>query len=243
MLFSEHILMHNTDKQKLPILDQHTPADLQTATMGMGCFWGSEAVLGAMEGVVRTRVGYTGGSTENPTYRTLADHIETVQVNFDAAILPFSKLLKVFFTNHTPTTAPRKRQYTSALFYHSSEQQQLIHFAINEAEVALGQKVKTEVMPFQAFYLAEERHQKWKLRRAPEILNEFEAIYPAFQDLNNSTAVARVNGYLGGFGEKEQFLEDLAALGLSYAAQNMLLNQFQLKDSGTMGDISFKKTD
>jgi len=194
----------------------------------MGCFWGAESVFGALEGVIRTRVGYAGGSTESPTYRHLANHIETVQVDFEADLLPLPQLLTTFFKHHTPTNRLRKRQYTSALFYHSPEQQQLIQKVLQETEARLGQKVTIELLPFQTFTLAEERHQKWKLRRVPELLREFEVLYPKFQEWNDSTAVARVNGYLGGFGKKEQFLEELAALGLSYESQNLLLNQFQL---------------
>ncbi|MBC3542188.1 peptide-methionine (S)-S-oxide reductase MsrA [Rufibacter sediminis] len=229
--------MHPLEENRLPALDQITYPATQTATLAMGCFWGPEALFGAMPGVIRTRVGFAGGSTENPTYRTIADHLETVQLDFDPDQVTYAQLLEQFFAHHTPTKEPRKRQYTSAIFYHSPEQEQLARKAIKTAEERLQQKIMTEVLAYEQFYLAEERHQKWKLRRVPAVLNELQKIYPQEEAFNNSTAVARVNGYVGGHGEKERFMEEMGSLGLSYPIQQTLLAHFLAQE---LGDFPFK---
>ncbi|ALJ01046.1 peptide-methionine (S)-S-oxide reductase MsrA [Rufibacter tibetensis] len=229
--------MNPFEEDKIPAIDKLTYSSPKTATLAMGCFWSPESLFGSIGGVIRTRVGFAGGTTENPTYRTLADHIETVQLDFDPEQILYAQLLENFFAHHTPTKEPRKRQYTSAIFYHSPEQKQAAHEAMKAAEVRLEQKVMTEVLPYQVFYLAEERHQKWKLRRVPAVLNELQKIYPKEEAFNNSTAVARVNGYLGGNGEKERFMEEMGSLGLSYPVQQTLLAHFLAKD---LGDLPFK---
>ncbi|WP_205504601.1 peptide-methionine (S)-S-oxide reductase MsrA [Rufibacter psychrotolerans] len=218
--------MNPFEESNFPAIDQLTYPALETATLAMGCFWGPEGLFGATGGVVRTRVGYAGGSTQHPTYRTLADHIETVQLEFDPSQLTYAQLLEQFFRHHTPTNVPRKRQYTSAIFYHSAQQEQVAREAIQTARERLQQPIQTELLPYQAFYLAEERHQKWKLRRVPAILAELQKIYPDPEAFIHSTAVARVNGYVGGYGEKERFMEEMGSLGLSYPLQNTLLAHF-----------------
>ncbi|GGK82724.1 peptide-methionine (S)-S-oxide reductase MsrA [Rufibacter glacialis] len=222
---------------KIPAMDQVLYPNLQTATLAMGCFWGAEAYFGAVGGVVRTRVGFAGGTTENPTYRTLADHIEVVQLEFNPKEVTYGQLLERFFNQHTPTKEPRKRQYTSAIFFHNPEQEEVARQVIKEAEGRLQEKLKTEMHSYKAFYLAEERHQKWKLRRVPEVLQELQKIYPDPEAFNNSPAVARVNGYVAGIGEKERFMEEMGSLGLSYPVQQVLLAHFLAQE---LGGFSFK---
>jgi methionine-S-sulfoxide reductase len=224
--------MNPLQEDKLPAIDKITYPTTQTATLAMGCFWGPEALFGATEGVIRTRVGYAGGTTPAPTYRRLADHIETVQLDFDPEQITYAQLLAQFFSHHTPTKEPRKRQYTSAIFYHSPEQEQVARQAMKVAEARLQQALQTELIPFQSFYLAEDRHQKWKARRVPAVLAELQKIYPNPEEFNHSTAVARVNGYVGGYGEKDRFMEEMGSLGLSYPVQQTLLAHFLAKDLG-----------
>ncbi|MBA9077796.1 peptide-methionine (S)-S-oxide reductase MsrA [Rufibacter quisquiliarum] len=212
--------------QNLPEIDLNPSAATQTFTLAMGCFWGAESLFGALEGVIRTKVGYAGGTTPAPTYRQLADHIESVQVTFDSEVIALGQLLEVFFAHHTPTKPPRKRQYTSALFFHSEQQKEQMEKALAQAETTFALPVLTELLPYQTFYDAEERHQKWKLRRAPEFMLALQKYYPNFGDFNQSTAVTRVNGFLSGSGRQEVLLEELPILGLSYPLQNKLLTLF-----------------
>jgi len=191
----------------------------------MGCFWSPDALFGAMAGVVRTRVGYAGGTTATPTYWALADHMETLQLDFNPGEISYADLLHVFFANHNPTKPPWKRQYTSAVFYHTPAQEALAWEHKRQLEANKAQQVYTAIYPFKEFFLAEVRHQKYKLQRQPDILGELQELYPETEDLLNTTAAARVNGYLYGYGSKEQLLHEVSSLGLSPAAQEVLLRK------------------
>ncbi|GAB3529986.1 peptide-methionine (S)-S-oxide reductase [Pontibacter brevis] len=206
-----------------PPIDLNISEKTETATFSMGCFWSPDALFGAVEGVVRTRVGYAGGTTENPTYWTLGDHIETVQLDYDPTQISYHQLLQLFFSSHKATRAPWKRQYMSAVFLHNAAQEQQAWQAKEQVGLIIGERVYTEIFPYQAFYMAEDRHQKYKLQRQPSLLEELQEIYPAMPDLVNSTAAARINGYLYGYGNKEKLQHDMAQLGLSPAGQKILL--------------------
>ena len=95
---------------------------LELATFGMGCFWGPEARFGSMAGIVRTRVGFAGGTTPSPTYRQMADHTETIQIEFDPQVISYAAVLKEFWQNHYPNRDNYKgRQYISLLHYHTEQ--------------------------------------------------------------------------------------------------------------------------
>src|ERR1043165_7501621 len=103
----------------------------ETATLAGGCFWGMEEIIRGLPGVIATQVGYTGGTTESPTYRQVCTgatgHAEAIEIDFDPARLSFEELLGYFFRMHDPTTINRQHndvgtQYRSAIFYHSEEQ-------------------------------------------------------------------------------------------------------------------------
>jgi methionine-S-sulfoxide reductase len=173
--------------------------------------------------VVRTRVGYTGGRQPSPTYTNLGDHTETVQVDFDPAQTSYERLLEVFLTTENRCAWTGKRQYMTAVFYHDEAQKQLALEALRREEDRLGERVAAEVLPATPFYLAEDYHQKYLLRCDPSLLKEFQAMYPRPEAFRESTAAARVNGYLGGHGSKEMMRKEIDHLGLSAAARQKLL--------------------
>ena len=114
----------------------------------------------------------------------------------------------------------------SAIFYHNEEQQQLAQDSKTRQEAKLGTKIYTEIVPYTEFYLAEDYHQKYQLQNQPEFLREFKLIYPEMKDFINSTAVARVNGYVSGYGSAEVLREEIDQLGLSPELQQKLLQRF-----------------
>jgi len=172
--------------------------------------------------VVRTRVGYAGGTKENPTYRYLGDHSETIQIDYDPSAISYEDLLDVFWSSHRPTQPAWSRQYMSAIFYEDEHQKKLALGSKARAEEALGQTLYTEVLPLERFYLAEDYHQKYQLRHVPELMSELRAIYPETQAFVNSTAAARLNGYVGGNGTLQDLASELDQLGLSHLAQEVL---------------------
>ena len=147
-------------------------ASLSKATFGAGCFWGVEAVLRAVPGVVDAQVGYMGGKTAHPTYQDVCGdetgHAEVCEVTYDPAKVSFAKLLTVFFENHDPTTKDRQGpdigdQYRSAVFTHDETQRATAtaYIAAINASGRLKRPVVTEVTPAQTFWRAEEYHQRY----------------------------------------------------------------------------------
>src|SRR5438874_6491778 len=150
----------------------HDETRLETATLGGGCFWCLEAVYNELRGVERVISGYAGGHVPNPTYEQVCSgrtgHAEVVQVTFDPEIISYREILEVFFTIHDPTTPNRQgadvgTQYRSAIFYHSPEQKAIAEQVIAEINAAhiWDAPIVTEVVPFQAFYQAEDYHQEY----------------------------------------------------------------------------------
>jgi peptide-methionine (S)-S-oxide reductase len=164
--------------------------------------------------VIRTRVGYSGGTKTNPTYHSLGDHSETIEVVFDPARISYKKLLSIFWEGHGPTTPPFSRQYASLIFFHSAEQKRLAQETKDQIEAKKGQKVYTEIVLAGTFYPAEDYHQKYYLKRYESLVKELSALYEGKDDFTLSTVAARINGYLGGNGSLDQLKRQLNDLGL-----------------------------
>ena len=174
---------------------------------------------------MRTRVGYAGGSKDNPTYRNLGDHSETIQVEYDPTQISYQELLDIFWSSHSPTARPWSRQYASIIFYHNEDQKRLAEASMDREAENRGKSIYTEIMPFVHFYLAETYHQKYRLQQVPALLSEYRAIYPQDEEFINSTATARVNGYVGGYGTLAALQAEIEDLGLSQRAQQELLDR------------------
>ena len=148
----------------------------ETATFGAGCFWGIEAAFRQVPGVVDAVVGYSGGHTENPTYKDVCTdetgHAEVVQVTFDPSKLTYEQLLDAFWQMHDPTQVNRQgpdfgSQYRTAIFFHSPEQEA----AAEKAKAALQasgkfrKPIATEITAAGPFYRGEEYHQRYLEKR------------------------------------------------------------------------------
>lgn len=217
-----------------PLIDTLIPKRIATATFALGCFWGPDSRFGSIPGVVRTRVGYAGGTKQNPTYHSLGDHSETVQIDYDPSKLSYRDLLHVFWTGHEPTYPSGSRQYASIIFVHNDEQRQMAEASKAELERERGRKVYTEIMPYSGFTLAEDYHQKFNLRRSAAFYEELIRIYPSLDEFVSSTAVARVNGYLGGGGSYEELRKEVDSLGLSAPRKEELLRIAELRQGSTI---------
>jgi len=199
---------------------------LETATFGMGCFWSPDARFGSLPGVIRTRVGYAGGTTEAPTYRKMGDHTETLQIDFDPDVLSYEAVLKVFWRNHYPNRDEYKgRQYISLLHYHTKGQHAAVQKVKSEMEAELGESIETEIGPYQGFVLAEPRHQKYYLKRYPKAMDQLKDLYPNEALLVNSTFAARLNGFAKGFGSRAALVEEIAGWKMDESGRNKLIER------------------
>lgn len=180
-----------------------------------------------MPGVIRTRVGYAGGISDNPTYHNIGDHTETIQIEYDPDQISYRELLEIFWENHNPATQPRSRQYINILFYHNTDQKEEFEELKLEYESESGREVKTELKEYEEFYLAEDYHQKYYLQSNSRFKNHYRDIYD-LSDFIDSTAVARVNGYLGRYGTAEQLLEEIDRLGLNEQTEIYLKERYNI---------------
>ena len=223
----QSILAQEKQEEMISVDSENNLKDsYQTASFGMGCFWGSEAAFGALPGVIRTRVGYSGGTSINPTYYDIGDHTETVQVDYDPRIISYLSLLEVFWNHHNPTIKSKKRQYISIIFYHGDKQMEIALRSKEEESKEKKQKIWTELAPFKAFYLAEEYHQKYFLQQAGPFYEGLRNAFPDFSYLNRSTIAARANAFLGGFGDCEQLKKEIDSYKVSQRIKNQFLKKF-----------------
>jgi peptide-methionine (S)-S-oxide reductase len=146
------------------------PDGAQRATFAAGCFWGVEAAFREFDGVLDTAVGYTGGTTADPTYEQVCDgetgHAEAVEVIFDPDTVSYRQLLDTFWHIHNPTTLNRQgwdlgSQYRSAIFFHDPEQERGAVETRESEQESLVKPIVTEIVPASTFYRAEEYHQRY----------------------------------------------------------------------------------
>ena len=168
-------------------------------------------------------MGYAGGTTASPSYHALGDHSETVQLDYDPARIPYASLLEIFWKDHEPTVASWSKQYRAAIFYHSELQKRAALDTKEQESVSHKTTIHTDIIPFTDFYIAEDYHQKYALQHNPELMREFRAMYVSFEGIVNSTAAARVNGYLAGYGTLKELREELESYGLSQAGGDQLI--------------------
>ena len=152
---------------------------------------------------------------QDPDYGNLGDHTEAVQIDYDPQQITYAHLLRIFWKSHRPGQRAWKRQYMNAVFHHDQDQRQAGLSSKAAIEEETGRTVHTRVLPLQAFYRAEDYHQKYLLNRNNALAKELLRIYPLQKDFTDSTAVARINGYVGGYGLPEQLERELPDLGLS----------------------------
>jgi len=150
---------------------------MERAIFAAGCFWHIEAAFSKVKGVVGTKVGYAGGTSENPSYEDVCTgttgHAESVEVEFDPSSISYSALLDVFWSIHDPTTPNRQgpdvgSQYRSVIFYASPQQRDEARASVERVEQSgrYGRrKIVTQIVPAGRFFPAEEYHQRYLEKR------------------------------------------------------------------------------
>lgn len=167
-------------------------------------------------------MGYCGGAINEPTYHHLGGHAETLEVDFDPAVIRFSEILRLFFDSHRPTRPSWGTQYRSAIFCADKAQLETANKVAAEMQELYKERIFTEISLKDRFWLAEDYHQKYMLRQATQIGFELARIYPRLEDFVASTVAARANAFLGGNGSAEMLEEELPRYGLSPTAQREL---------------------
>ncbi len=176
--------------------------------------------------MVRTRVGYAGGKMESPDYSHIGDHTETVQVDYDPNRINYDQLLEVFWKSHQPDRQSRSQQYKNVIFFHNNEQHEQAMASKTTLAGKLKKIIQTQIKPLNTFTDAEDYHQKYILKHH-RLKKEIFRMYPNHQDIVGSTTAARLNGYAGGHGDKDQLARELKSLGLSEAGNQILTGLFK----------------
>lgn len=144
----------------------------ETATLAGGCFWCTEAIFKRLKGVQSVLPGYSGGTTPNPTYEQVCSgttgHAEAIQIEFNSTLIPFEKILDIFWHTHNPTTLNQQgndvgTQYRSVIFYHDEKQKEVAEKSKEdvEKEHLYPDPIVTEIVPFEKFYEAENYHKDY----------------------------------------------------------------------------------
>ncbi|CAD6192172.1 unnamed protein product [Caenorhabditis auriculariae] len=187
---------------------------LHRGYFGLQCFWGESAwAKGSivkinfnfqLKGVRITRVGYAGGTTNEPTYKKIGDHTEITEVQYDPKLISYRQLLEFFWSHHNPLER-RTKQYQSAIIYENMDQKAEAMKSLDEAKKKFG-NVETYIVPLDIFYQAEDYHQKYWLRNKKEILDQLSV---TDGDIAQGVLCTKLNAYAAGYTDFEE-LELLA---------------------------------
>ena len=148
---------------------------MENALFGAGCFWGVEEFFRKNKGVIETKVGYSGGITNNPSYEEVClgntNHVEVLLIKFDENIINYSKLLDLFWQCHDPTTLNRQgpdigTQYRSVIFYYSNQQKETAEKSKLNYQSKFNGKIVTEIEKAKEFFEAENYHQCYIQKRS-----------------------------------------------------------------------------
>jgi len=153
----------------------------EKATFGAGCFWNIEEIFAKTKGIIKTKVGYIGGKTKNPTYEKVCSgktgHVEAIEVIFDPSKISYDKLLDIFWKIHNPTTKNRQgldigTQYNSVIFYYDKKQKEVAEKSKKEIQKKSKKEIVTQIKKASYFWKAEEYHQKYIEKQGKKSLLE-----------------------------------------------------------------------
>jgi methionine-S-sulfoxide reductase len=203
--------------------EPHNEKGLPRAYIAMGCFWGSEGLMASAPGVLSTRVGFAGGTLEDPTYSGVGDHVETVEVIYDPLKTDYRTLLRHFWSHHNSRAKPIFRQYASAVFVTDQEQAEAAKDERKKWQEKTGDlRVLTAVRPLKRFYPAEENHQKYYLQQDTILLESLPGDGPTRL---NTLLATKLNALSGRTGTRKDLSHALSELGIEAEASNLLFKR------------------
>lgn len=191
--------------------------DYKTATFGLGWFWEPSARFAVIDGVFRTRVGYAGGSSINPSYTNLGLHTEVVEIDYDPEIISYSDLIDEFFDAHNETLRPYDQRVKSLVFYRDKDEFEIAKSKLEKirVEAETGKSVYTELKEFSVFYIAEEKNQNRSLKTEISLYEEIKSKFGSEKKVLLSVLASKLNGVVYGYGSAEKAEEILSKSALS----------------------------
>lgn len=201
-------------------LELPEPGTCAKAYFAMGCFWSSEGLIASAPGVVSTRVGFSGGTLPNPSYSAIGDHVETVEVLYDPAIISYPELLRHFWHHHNARAKPIFRQYASAIFCLDESELRVAKEERTAWEAKGTHKVLTAILPAGKFYPAAENHQKYYLQQDPKLLQSLPT-----ENRLTTTLAAKLNAVSGRTGDRKDLEQALENLGIDQKARAALFSR------------------
>lgn len=144
-------------------------------------------------------------------------------MDYNPEEVTYEELLQIFFDNHSPEYNISARQYISVIFYQDEKQQEAATKALTQEQEKRGEKLFTQILPYEKIYMAEAYHQKYYMQLVDMLKSDIRSHYPKFKDFIDSTAAARINGYVKGLGTMEQLMKEIDLLGLSEKGKKRLI--------------------
>ncbi len=180
--------------------------------------------MGLIDGVIRTKVGYSGGKGQNPNYNDMMDHTEVVQIDYNEEIITYDELLDIFWKNNTCKMKFKKVQYKSLILYHDEEQKIKALKSKLEKEKNENCYIYTDIEHMNKFYIAENYHQKYYLQSVRDVSDDIKSSCENFSEFVDSKIAARLNGYIKGYGNSNMLRADLETDLLSDKSKKRLIS-------------------
>lgn len=182
-----------------------------------------------MDGVLRTRVGYSGGKSTNPSYKVVDLHTEVVEIDYDPEIISYGELIDIFFSSHNETLRPYDQRVKSLIFYRNDDEYEIAKMKLNtiRSNTPEEESVYTELKAFQVFYLAEPEHQNRSLKLETSLYDELKQIFETEDRVLLSILASKLNGYIYGYGTLEGAEALLTQSGLSEASKARVIDVIQ----------------
>ena len=169
--------------------------------------------------MLKTRVGYAGGKKDKPSYRSIGDHTEAIQIEFDPKKIKFEALLKIFWDLHDECGGSWSTQYKAVLWTHGKAQASAAKKSAEALAKKRGRALTTAIQPAPKFWIAEDYHQKYSLRRYEKLILALLGPKLTQAMIRDSTVTARANGWVAGQGTRAQIAAESKALGLDAKAR------------------------
>jgi len=194
----------------------------KTITLAMGCFWGPAAEYATVEGVLRTRVGYSGGDLTQPSYDNLGNHVEIFEVDYDPDLISYADLVELYFVFYDASMRPISQRVKPVIYYRTDEEYTMATKIKQVIEAQSEDGIFAVIEPFEIFYLAEAKHQLSYLKQETSLYGEISQIFENDDQLILSILASKLNGFIPGYGNPEELAAIIEDSGLSQQSMHRI---------------------